>query len=119
MADAVEALGQHMRQEAADELGRLERHGLVAAGPLDAVVLVCEGDARLVSGDQAPVRDGNPVGVAREIGQHCFRPGERRLSILPIITGLGSKSVTPTIRCTGKKAWSCGRKIQKGNVIFV
>ena len=35
MADAVEAFGRHMHQEAADELMRGQRHGLVAARPLD------------------------------------------------------------------------------------
>ena len=64
MADAVEALGQHVYQEAADEFARPQRHGLVAARSLDPVVFVFEGDAGLVSSDQAPVRDGNPVGIA-------------------------------------------------------
>ena len=49
MADAVEALGQHMDQEAADELGRLKCDGLVAARSLDAVVLVCKGDRFFLS----------------------------------------------------------------------
>ena len=45
MADAVEALRQHMQQKAPDELMRGERHDLVALRPLDAVVLVFERDA--------------------------------------------------------------------------
>jgi hypothetical protein len=43
--DPVEPVCQDVHEEAADELARLERHGLVAAGPLDPVVLVPEGDA--------------------------------------------------------------------------
>ena len=81
MADAVEALGQHMRQEAADELACLKRHDLEAGRPLDPIVLVFEGDAGFVSGDQAPVRDGNPVRVARQVGQHLFWTGEWALGI--------------------------------------
>ena len=33
VADAVEALGQHVHQEPADELVRVKRHRLPAAGP--------------------------------------------------------------------------------------
>ena len=46
-----------------------------------AVVLVAEGDAGLVERDQPPVRDGDAVGVAREIGEHGLGAGERRLGI--------------------------------------
>lgn len=56
-----------MDEEPADELARLERHGLVAAGPLDPVVLAPERDAGLVGGDETAVGDCDPVGVARQI----------------------------------------------------
>jgi hypothetical protein len=81
VADAVEALGQDMHQEPPDELVRLERHGLVAAGSLDPVVLVAERYAGRVGGDEAAVGDRDPVGVAGQIGQHLLRPGERPLAI--------------------------------------
>ena len=61
VTDAMEALRQHMEEEAADELGRVERHGLVPAGPLDPVVLDLERDAALVGADQAPVGDRDAV----------------------------------------------------------
>ena len=48
VADAVEAFGQDVHQEAADELGRRQRHGLVAAGPFDPVVLLFERHAHRV-----------------------------------------------------------------------
>jgi len=64
VADAVLALGKHVDEEAADELVRLQRHGLVAAGPLDPVVLDPEGDAVGAGPDQAAVGDGDAVGVA-------------------------------------------------------
>src|SRR5512132_3565359 len=76
VADAVEACGQHMHEEAADELGRRERHGFVALGTFDPVVLALEGDALFVACDQAAVGDGDAVGVAREIAQHLLWPAE-------------------------------------------
>ena len=35
----------------------------------------------LVECDQPTVRDGDAVGVSRQIGEHRFRPGERWLGI--------------------------------------
>ena len=43
--DAVEAPGQHVHQEASDELVGRQRHSLIAARPLDPVILPPEGDA--------------------------------------------------------------------------
>lgn len=43
MADAVEATRQDMKQEAADELVRCERHDALPLGPIAAVVFVAEG----------------------------------------------------------------------------
>ena len=63
------------------KLARLQRHSLVAAGPLDPVVLVPERDAGRVGGDEAAVGDRDPVRVARQIGQHLLGPGERPLAI--------------------------------------
>ena len=51
------------------------------SGPSRHVVFVAEGDAGLVERNQPPVRDGNPVGIAREIGEHGLGAGERRLGI--------------------------------------
>src|ERR1700757_5270921 len=79
VADAVEAFGQHVDEEAADELVGGECHALVSIAARDAVVLPLEGDALLVEGDQAAVGDGNAVGVTRKIGQHRLRPAERPL----------------------------------------
>src|SRR5438874_1806088 len=44
-SDAVEALGQHVDQEAPDELVGRQRHRFVPARPLDLIVLVLEGDS--------------------------------------------------------------------------
>ena len=81
VADAVQAFGQHVDEETADELVGLERHALVSIAALDAVVLPLEGNALLVEGDQAAVGDGNAVGVTRQIGQHGLRSAERTLCI--------------------------------------
>ena len=67
--------------EAADELLRRERHHALPLRTLAAVVFVAEGDAGLVVGDQTLIGDGDPVGVAREIGEHGLGAGERRLGV--------------------------------------
>jgi hypothetical protein len=61
MPDAMEAARQDMKQETADELVGRERHDLLSVGAVAAIVLVAEGDAALVEGDQAAVRDREPV----------------------------------------------------------
>lgn len=48
MADAVEALWQHVEEEAADELVGLQDHDLLSFAALDAVILPSEGDTVLV-----------------------------------------------------------------------
>src|SRR5271166_2755870 len=76
VADAVEAFGQDVGEEATDELVRAERHDLLARAAVGAVVLVPEGDALLVERDQPAVGDGDAVGVARQIGEHCLGSAE-------------------------------------------
>src|SRR5271156_6831922 len=70
-----------MEQEAADELVRRERHDTLSLRTIAAGVFVAEGDAGLVERNQTLVRDGDPVGVAREIGEHGLWAGERRLGV--------------------------------------
>ncbi len=55
VADAVEALGQDVDEEAADELGYRQGHGLVQITVFGAGVLPFEDDALVVEGDQAAV----------------------------------------------------------------
>src|SRR5580692_12663767 len=81
MADAMEALRKDVHKEAADELAGVERHGGVAAGTLDAVVLDLERDACGVCLDEAAVRDGDAVGVAGQIGEHGLGTREWALGI--------------------------------------
>ena len=58
-----------------------EPHRAIPGRPVAAIVLVAEGHAALVERDEATVRDGDAMGVAGEIGQHCFWPGEGRLGV--------------------------------------
>jgi hypothetical protein len=53
VADAMEAGGQHVQQEAAHELLGRQGHRFVARAPVFAVVLPAEGDAALVERDEA------------------------------------------------------------------
>ena len=55
MSDAMEALWQQVDQEAANELVGRQRHRLVAAAPVDPIILPLEGDAGLVGRDQAAI----------------------------------------------------------------
>src|SRR6516165_4913348 len=63
------------------QLVGIERHQLVSLGTFDAVVLPLEGDAVVVERDQAPVGDGDAVGVAREIAQHFLGATERLFAV--------------------------------------
>ena len=69
VADAMEALRQHMDQEAPDELGRCQCHRLPAGGAIGTIILPAEGDAAIVGGDEAPVGDGDAVRVERLLGE--------------------------------------------------
>ena len=76
VADAVEAVGQDVEEKAANELGGVERHGPEPVAAFDLVVLPFESHARLVEPDEPGIGDRDAVGVAREIGERGFRPGE-------------------------------------------
>ena len=71
VADAVEAVGQRVQQEAADELGWMEPHG--AHRVAMAIITPVEGDGVLIEADEAAVGDGDAVGLAAKIGQHVLR----------------------------------------------
>src|SRR5229473_1222106 len=81
MADAVEAGGQHVDEEAADELVGVECHELEALAPFDAIVLPLEGDALFIERDQAAVGDGDAMGVARQIAQYFCGSPERAFAV--------------------------------------
>jgi len=78
MADAMEALRQNVEQQAPDELAGRQRHRAKPLPAVAAVVLEAEGDATVIEADQSAARDGDAVGVAREIGEHRLEPRLRR-----------------------------------------
>src|SRR5580700_122132 len=81
VADAVEALGKDVHQEAPDELVWLKPHGFPAALAVDAIVLPAKRDAAVVGCDETAVRDGDAMGVTGEIAQHLLGSCERRLAV--------------------------------------
>ena len=81
VTDAVEALRKDVEQEAADEFIGAQCHAALSVGAVTAIILVAEGDAVLVERDQPTVRDGDAVGVSRQIGEHRLRTGERWLGV--------------------------------------
>ena len=81
VADAMEASRQHMNEKAPDELVGGQGHGLVTITPLGAIVLPLEGNTVLIAGNEPAVADGDPMGVAGQIGEHGLRTGERTLGI--------------------------------------
>jgi len=81
VADAVQALGQDVDEEAADELVCCERHHLVAIGAFEPIVLVFEADSVFVERDQPAVGDGDAVGVAGQIRQYRLGSGEGAFAV--------------------------------------
>ena len=79
VADADEAPGQHVEEEAAQELGCVESHDALLSSV--GIVLVAEGDVFTVEVEQAVVGDGDAMGIAAQITQHTRRVAERRLGV--------------------------------------
>lgn len=73
MADAVKAVRKNVREEPTDKLVGGKRHDIRAFGSMATITLVTQCDAGLVKRDEPPVRDSNPVDIARQIGEHCFQ----------------------------------------------
>ena len=61
VTDAVEAAGQHVDEEPADELVGREHHHLEPIAAFDPVILPLEGDAPVAERDQSAVGDGDAV----------------------------------------------------------
>ena len=81
VTDFNQALWQDVQTEAAEEFDQSEFHffaptfvGIIFVGEKD-----CAG--RLIQGEQTPVADCDPVGVARKISEHGLRPSEGLLAI--------------------------------------
>ena len=72
VTDANEPLRQHMQKEAAQELGRQQRHLLLFAAM--RIVLPTERDALAIEGEQSMIGDGDAMCVAAEIPQYLEGP---------------------------------------------
>src|SRR5712691_5211323 len=79
IADADEAAGDDVEQEAAKELFGLELHDLHAITV--GVVAPAEADAAVGEGEEPVVGDRDPVRVAPEVGEHVIRAGEGGLAV--------------------------------------
>jgi len=89
-ADANKATGQHMQQEAAQELWGRERHHsfLIALG----IILPAEGNSLAIEGHEAMVGDGDAVSVAGEIAKDIMRTAEGWFGIDdPVLTEQGAQ----------------------------
>jgi|MEHZ01.4.fsa_nt_MEHZ011230121.1_1 hypothetical protein len=71
VADAVLAAWQDVDQEPADELWCRQCHGGLSFGAADAVIFDAEGDLICIGSDQTAIGNGNPMGGARQVRQHC------------------------------------------------
>jgi hypothetical protein len=78
VADADEALGKDVQEEAARKLLEGEREG---PGTVSSVVLVAEGDGLVINVQQPRIRDGDAVRVAGQVGEHAIGSIERWLGI--------------------------------------
>ena len=67
VSDAVEAVGQGVQKEVADELVRLQPHEL--GGAALAIIFPGEGDAIVIESFYAAVGDGDAMGVAAEVSE--------------------------------------------------
>ena len=79
MAQALEAAGEHMQQEAPDELGGWEGHHLDRIAV--PIIAPAEVDDAVLQGHEALMADGNPMRIPPEIRDHLLRPREGRLGI--------------------------------------
>ena len=89
-ADANKAAGQHMQQETAQELFRLDRHHslVISVG----IISPAEGDLVVGEGDQAMVGDGDAVSVAGEIAEDMMGTAEWGFGIDdPVLTEQGAQ----------------------------
>ncbi len=69
MADAHEAFGQHVEEEAAQKLGGRQGHDALLAAV--SIILIAEGNALPVEGQQAVIGNGDAMGVAAQIHFLC------------------------------------------------
>ncbi len=72
VANTMKAIRQDMEEKATNELVDFEAQDLALTTTPFAVRLPAEGHVGLIEGQQAAVRDRDPMSVAREISQDLF-----------------------------------------------
>jgi alpha/beta superfamily hydrolase len=79
VTNAAEALRQHMKQEATNELVSVKRHhfGFVVG----AIILPAETDATVLASEQPTVGDRDTMRIAPQIMQHLLGPTEGTFGI--------------------------------------
>ena len=79
MADANQAAGQNVKQEAAQELMGGNGHDLLLAAV--SIVSPAEGDAIVFEGHEPMVGDGDAMGVAGQVVENMFGAAEGWLGV--------------------------------------
>ena len=79
VADADQAGGQHVEQKTANELDRIQGHGLGAG--MIGIVFPVKADAAVFQSAKSVVGDGDTVGVASQILEHAPGSTEGRLDV--------------------------------------
>ena len=97
--------------------GRVEKYGIDCDLKSSVgVVAPAESHVLAIEIDEAMVGDGALVGVAPEVGEDVGGAGERRFSILPIISN--SRCATRTIHYSDKRPLCFARRPTTENAIF-
>jgi hypothetical protein len=79
VVDALEAVGQHVQQEAAAKLFGLDYHRLLLG--IVALILVAECDLALRDVQEPMIGNGQPVGITADVVQDLFGAGKRPLGV--------------------------------------
>jgi len=79
VADANQSAGQHVKQEAAQELISGNGHDLLLAAV--GIISPAEGDAIVLEGHEAMVGNGDAMGVARQVVENVFGTAEGWLGV--------------------------------------
>ena len=99
VADADEAAGEQMQQEAAQELICGQGHKSLPVAMRG--VAPAEGDVAVLECDESRVGDGDAMGISAEIAQRVLRSAEGALGVYdPVVTEEGSQP-------GAKSAWLC------------
>ena len=79
MTDANIACRQDMKKEPADKLVGLESHRLLTV--MVGIIAPEEGNLAVLEGEDAVIRDGDPMGISAEVLQDPVGAVERRFAI--------------------------------------